>query len=78
MREKTPNVFLAEMRELHPDIEVMGEYVRSKIGVDCRCRFCGHEWTTSGQSLVQGSGCPACARKKNSDRQRGIPVKRRI
>ena len=75
---KSHQQFVDEIAALSPNVEVLGTYKGKTSRIECRCRTCGHEWTTSGQSLVQGSGCPACARRKSSERQMGIPVKRRI
>ncbi|MBR3000526.1 MAG: zinc-ribbon domain-containing protein, partial [Oscillospiraceae bacterium] len=75
---KSHQQFVDEIAALSPSVEVLGIYKRKSSRIKCRCRECGYEWMTSGQSLLQGSGCPACARRMSSEKQKGIPVTRRI
>ena len=66
----TPEQFREEMRCINPTIEVIGEYVRSNKGVECRCSMCGSIWYPTPANLRQGHGCRTCATQKQADRGR--------
>lgn len=53
--------FLNEMKYIHPDIFVLGEYDGAKTRVDVQCRKCGYKWNPVASSLISGFGCPICA-----------------
>lgn len=46
-------------------IKIKSIYFRNTDSLECECELCGYgkngEWTTTGQSLLQGKGCPFCA-----------------
>lgn len=72
MSAKTNEKFLQEMRELHPNIEVLDTYVAAKIPVVCRCTVCGHSWKARPLNLTfrkNPTGCPKCSgsMKKTND-----------
>lgn len=46
------------------EIEVCSEYKGAAQRIDCKCKVCGHKWSPLATSLVQGSGCPECAKKR--------------
>ena len=56
--------FIAELAEINPGVEVLGQYrkVHEKIAV--RCRKCGGEWSPGPNQLLRGQGCPYCTGKK--------------
>lgn len=60
LRRKTHDVFLEEMQALHPNIEVLSEYINSHTKVLCRCKIDGHEWYSSPPNLLTGKGCAKC------------------
>lgn len=41
-------------------ITIIGQYVTNKTPTLFRCQ-CGHEWTTTMNSIRRGTGCPSCA-----------------
>ncbi len=53
--------FAARVKELHPNIELIGEYRSSGKRIEVRCKKCGHQWKPIAGSLLRGHGCPACA-----------------
>lgn len=61
---KSQEEFVKEVAEKNPAIEVVGRYVRSNIKIEVRCRACGNAWKATPNNLLNGSGCPECARKK--------------
>ena len=60
---KTTEEIVQQLLTINPDIEVLGEYTRSKEPIQVRCKACGHEWSPQAGSLLQGHGCPKCAKK---------------
>lgn len=66
----TTEDFVSRMRSINRDIEIMGEYISSTVKIECRCRICGKVWSAVPGSLLQGHGCPKCAREKCANRRR--------
>ncbi len=60
---KTTEQFVAEMHTINGSIEICGEYKNNKTKIDACCKICGHEWKVVAASLINGHGCPKCARK---------------
>lgn len=60
--QKTHDEFLSEMAILHPNIEVIGNYVSSKMKIQVRCKIDGHVWFPTAGALVRGTGCQKCYR----------------
>lgn len=60
---KTHEDFLTEMRNLHPNIEVLEIYKNAKTKILCKCKIDGHEWSSQPNNLLSGQGCPKCAGK---------------
>lgn len=54
-----------EKNEKAKTIIIKGLYYRNTDPLECECKVCGYgkngEWLTTGQSLLQGHGCPCCA-----------------
>lgn len=59
--------FKHEIREIHPDIEILSDYVNGDTPIKCKCLICNNEWSTIPRSLLQGSGCKICGYKKRWD-----------
>ena len=60
---KSNERFIEEVREINPTIEILSEYTNNKTKVLARCLVCNHEWNVVPASLLNGHGCPVCARK---------------
>lgn len=61
MRRKTHDTFIEEMKDKHPNLEVLSEYVNSRTKVHLKCRVCEKEFDARPSSLCFGNGCPHCA-----------------
>lgn len=48
------------MKLLHPNIEILGEYINSYTKILCRCKVDGYEWYAFPSSLSEGKGCAKC------------------
>lgn len=57
----TTEKFVARMKEISPDITVLGEYVTSKTKIQVSCGVCGGIWEAIPNSLLKGRGCPHCS-----------------
>lgn len=59
---KTHEQYVNELQEIHPDIEVVGEYINAKTKILHRCKIDGYEWLATPDNVLQYSiGCPACS-----------------
>ena len=63
---KTAEVFEAQLREVDASIRVMGDYENTHTNITCRCERCNHTWSAKPYSLLQGHGCPRCAKSGTS------------
>lgn len=59
----TTKIFTNQMKEINPNIIIIGEYINSNTPLDVKCKECGHEWKSRPYHLKSGKGCPICARK---------------
>lgn len=66
-RRKTQQQFISDLADINPSIEVLGRYVNATTKIECRCKECSYEWNVVPDSLLQGTGCPRCGKKKNHD-----------
>ena len=66
--KKSHDLFLFETAKLHPNIRIVEKYQTAKLKVLCQCLVCGNEWRTKPNNLLQGQGCPKCARLKNAQK----------
>lgn len=60
-RKKTHGEYVAEVKAMNPNIEVVGIYVGSNIKILHRCLIDGYEWMASPSKILIGQGCPKCA-----------------
>ena len=58
--KKSHVVYEKEMREVNPNIEVIGEYVGALIKIVHKCKICNHEWEATPSNILNGCGCPKC------------------
>lgn len=63
---KSFDVYQKELAEINPRIDVSGYYQNNKSLIHCICKRCGHEWDARAYSLLQGHGCPRCAKSGTS------------
>lgn len=56
----TTDIFVRELKEINPSIEVLGEYIKAKDPILCKCISCGHTWSPIPSNLRKGRGCPKC------------------
>lgn len=61
---KTHQQFIEEMESINPNIEFLSDYINSHIHVKCKCKIDGYEWETTPSHLLNGTGCPLCAKNR--------------
>lgn len=55
---------LTEKNKNASDIEILSEYKGMTERIQCKCKICNHVWFPYASSLIQGTGCPECAKKR--------------
>lgn len=70
LKVKTTQQFKEELFGVNPQIKVIGEYINNKTKISAECMVCGHKWNVVPASLLNGHGCPNCARKHSAALQR--------
>lgn len=55
----TTDDFKKIIKELHPNIEILSEYLGSREKIKCRCKIDGYEWSVH-PSIIKEKGCPKC------------------
>lgn len=69
-RKRTNNDFVAEMKEINPNIILLSSFSKTEDYIKCYCNICGHTWESKANNLLQGQGCKRCAIKRiNSKRK---------
>lgn len=65
--------FLEELNQKNTNaknIELLSRYNGMTKRIECKCKLCGHIWNPIASSLIQGTGCPECAKKRVSAKGR--------
>lgn len=58
------------LRQINPSITLLSKsYKNATTHLSCQCK-CGHRWCVIWKNLSQGQGCPACAARTRSDKNR--------
>ena len=60
---KSQEQFEEQIKEIHPNISILSNYITAKDKVLCKCNKCNHEWWATPDSLLSKgrSDCPACS-----------------
>ena len=65
-KRKTQTEFLEEIKNVNPDIIVQGLYESNKSVIRFKCKRCENTWDAKAYSVLQGHGCPKCAKSGTS------------
>lgn len=63
---KSSKQFIEELFKIDDSIEVIGDYVNTHTNINVKCNRCNHIWTAKPYALLQGHGCPRCAKSGTS------------
>ena len=61
---KSENQYIAELKEINPDIILRDQYVGTHINTLHECLICGCEWKPRPSNILSGYGCPRCSESK--------------
>ena len=62
MHCRTHEQYIEELALANPNVIVVGTYIDAITPILHKCLIDGHEWFTIPNSLLQGCGCPKCAK----------------
>lgn len=57
---KTHEQYVDELKQIFPQINVLGKYNRGKVKILHECTICKNIWYVKPDQLLQGKGCPVC------------------
>lgn len=63
-RKKTQLQYTMEVKQINPNIEVIGEYINEYTNIPHLCKVCGNIWSPKPMKILLGQGCPRCARAR--------------
>lgn len=63
-RKLTNDEFIKRMKVINPNIKFLNEYINQQVKIQCECLSCNHKWSAKPNNLLNGTGCPICARKR--------------
>ena len=69
-QSKSHDTFINELKSKNNSIIILSNYINSNTKIKCKCNICNNEWEATPNSLLNGCGCPKCAIKNKSNRQR--------
>ena len=72
LRMKKHDDYVREVKEIHKNIDVIGEYCGANSKILFRCNECGYEWESYPFNILKGCGCPRCARIGKSKLQEKV------
>ena len=64
-QRRTPDDFIQEMEQINPNIIILGIYTKAKDHIEVECKLCGRRWSPVASSLLSGTGCPSCSKKRS-------------
>lgn len=60
-RTRGTQQYISQVNKINPNIEIIGEYKKSKDKIKVRCKKCNNEWYPVAESIIMGTGCPKCS-----------------
>ena len=73
-RKKTTEEYKRQLSRVNKNIEVISDYKSHHDVIKCKCRRCGNIWEARAYSLLQGHGCPKCAKSGTSFMEQFIRI----
>lgn len=68
---KSEKQYIIDLKNVHPNIVLRGNYVGTHINTLHECLTCGCEWNPRPSNLLTGYGCPECNESKG-EKQVGL------
>lgn len=63
---RTDEEFKKELAEINPNIETLDAFIKVIQKIRAKCKICGNIWSVVPYSLLNGEGCPECAKKNKA------------
>ena len=60
---KSHNMFVEDLKNINPDIEVIGKYVNMDTKILVKCSIDGYQWNADPRKLMMGCRCAVCLNK---------------
>lgn len=58
----TTEEFKRKLKSINPNVEILGQYVKSSLPIPTKCLVDGYIWPVRPGDLLSGYGCPKCGR----------------
>ena len=71
---KTKEAFESQLKIVDDSIQVIGEYSNTHTNITCKCERCNYIWSAKPYALLQGHGCPRCAKSGTSFMEQFIKI----
>jgi hypothetical protein len=56
--------FVERMKEIHPNIKILGKYINSSKYIEVQCMECNYIWNGIPSNMLSGDGCRKCGTVK--------------
>lgn len=63
-KKLTHDEYVERVKEINPNIKVVGKYINNKTHILHRCEICGCEWMAIPSNVLSGKGCSNCSKTK--------------
>lgn len=69
-KKKANNEFIDELKLKNPLITPLEVYNNYHSKIQCECQVCGNKWFATPAHLLNGRGCPICAKKRVASKRK--------
>lgn len=66
-RRKLQEQYIIDVKQINPNIEVIGTYINEHTNIPHLCKICGNIWDPKPIKILYGQGCPKCAHTKTHE-----------
>lgn len=63
-RVKTHDKFVEDVKNINPDIKILGEYINVNTAIKVECLIDGYTWNADPRKLLRGVKCAVCTNHK--------------
>ena len=64
---RTHEEFVNEMKNINPNLKILGRYINTRMKIDYECMICGKKNSARASKLLEGCGCPNCIVKSKME-----------
>ena len=68
--KKTQKEYIDDLKNVNPNIKLIGEYKTANDLTLHQCLICNHTWNAKPGNILSGRGCPSCNGGKKKESQR--------